>query len=386
VTPLPIALARVSVPRFLSPSRFDDLRKCRLWVLSSDGIPGALPAAPVAVLGTLLHHAAREVAEGRWGESRGPREAFDAVLTEAVFGLQPGRVPLDVAVGRQRWFTRVARARSWAVEDAPSAGSGNPRALSGRATGTHGPTEARADIGYEAWIVWPEGRLRGRADVVESTRRGRRIVENKSGRAFDWNGDLVEGIGVQLGLYALATEAVVGGVVETVLRGDERVTIPWDAGTRERVRALLEETLAELPAGEEMPAASLASPGPHCGRCSLRPTCGAYLAAASLWTREETSGRMPLDVWGELIRSESSERGVRAELRDDAGRFVVVSGLSPDWGIQTCAPGSRLYFFDLEADEDRQHAERIQAANLVERSAHSGSNRRSAFQLRVFRG
>ena len=386
MTPLPSAVSAAVIPMFLSPSRFDDLAKCRLSVLAPAGVPGTLPVAPSALLGTLLHHVAREVAEGRWGQSTSPRAAFDAILGQAVAGLPLESVPLDQAVGRQRWFARMARARLWALEDAPSESLGDPRPLRQTAGAIGGPTEARADLGHEAWIVWPDGRLRGRADLVEPIPGGRRVVENKSGRTDDREGSLLDGIGLQVGLYALAIENVAGGSVQTVIRGDERIAIPWDATTRQRIRAHLEHTLAELPAGKEIRADALASPGPHCARCRLRPACRSYLGAAGLWTTERTAGRMPLDVWGELLRSTVTERGVRVELRDAVGRLAVITGLSPDWNVQRCASGTRLYFFDLETDEDRQHAERVQPTNFRERPPRAGSPRRPAFRLRVYEG
>ena len=178
--PLPLELSCVVIPRFLSPSHFEALKKCRLSVVAPDSLAGTLPVAPDAVLGTALHHVAHEVAEGRWGKASSPAEAFDAVLAKTIAALEPGDAPLDVAVGRQRWFTRVARARAWAIEDAPTESRGEPQpARPHRGRGKGGPTEARADLGHEAWIVWPDGRLRGRADLVELSARGRRVIENK---------------------------------------------------------------------------------------------------------------------------------------------------------------------------------------------------------------
>lgn len=385
---LPSPVGAVRVPKFLSPSRFGALLTCKLSVLAPpDGVSGSLPVAPVALLGTLLDHVVTEVGEGRWGDAQTASQAFDAILGTVVSELEPQSVSLPTSVGRQRWFTRVARARAWALHDAPSVGCGEPHSRVRSPTRTiAGPSDPRVDIGHEAWIVWPSGRLRGRADRVERRTGGLRVVENKSGAIHDRTGALIDRIGLQVGLYALAIESVTQLAVETVVRGDEIVAVAWDARTRENVRDLLEQTLAALPEGSLLEAETLASAGPHCRSCRLRPACTRYLTeAAQLWIDERTSGKMPLDVWGEVRSVNETPEGVRAELRDDAGRFVVVSGISPDWRIQDLQRGDRVYYFDLETDQERQHTEKVQPSNFRDAPPAANSNRRRAFGLRVLR-
>src|SRR5689334_2130613 len=151
--PLPSPLGAVRIPRFLSPSRFGDLRKCRLSVLAAADA-ASLPTVPEALLGTVLHHVVTEVGEGRWGDAKTPTRAFDAILAAVLSTLEPMAVPLETSVGSQRWFTRVALARSWALQDAPHVGSGEPRMLRSPGLAAEGPSEARVEVGHEAWIVW----------------------------------------------------------------------------------------------------------------------------------------------------------------------------------------------------------------------------------------
>jgi hypothetical protein len=381
---LPNPVTEVRVPLFLSPSHFGDLLRCGLSALAPGDVSGQLPVPPVALLGTVLHHVVTEVGEGRWGKARTAREAFEAILASVLSALDPGPVPLQTSVGRQRWFTRVSRARSWAMEGSPTASRGEPLPYRSSADAFEGPSEPRVDVGHEALIVWPLGRLRGRADLVERRAGGLRVVENKSGLVRDRAGALIEAIGLQVGLYALAIEEVTQEPVEAVVRGDEVIVVPWDASARRSLRALLEQTLAALPEDAVMQADAVASVGPHCSRCRLRPACARYLNdAAPLWVDERTRGSMPLDVWGEIRSLQETPEGVTAELRDDAGRFVVVGGLSPKWRVHTLQKGDRLYFFDLEAEQDRQHRERVQPSNFREAPPVTSTNRRRAFGLRV---
>jgi hypothetical protein len=345
-----------------------------------------LPTSPVSVLGSVLHHVVREVGEGRWGDALTPGTAFARVLARALSDLAPSSVPFDVAVGRQRWHTRLARARAWAIQDAPERGSGEPRGLRSFSASAQAPVDPRVDIGHEAWIVWPEGRLRGRADRVESHPGRFRVTENKTGGLFDSDGTLIEGIAVQVGLYALAIESLTSAQVETVVRQDAPVVVPWDDAARTRIRVLLDQQLAELPEAAVLAASELATPGTSCRRCTFRSTCSKYLSEApQLWLSPTTSGRMPLDAWGTLEKLEETPDAIRVELRDDVGRLVVVDELSREWGLQDSKIGDRIFFFGLEADQDRQHAERVQPSNFREGAPTKGSTRRRAYGLRVFR-
>lgn len=385
-SPLPKELGAVTIPKFLSPSRFGELMNCRLSVLAPAQSTGVLPTSPVSVLGSVLHHVVREVGEGRWGDAPTASTAFGRVLAQALSDQPPTPVPLDVAVGRQRWHTRIARARAWAIQDAPERGTGEPRRLGSFNAKAEAPVHPRVDIGHEAWIVWPDGRLRGRADRVESHREKIRVTENKSGAIYDRNGSLVEGIAVQVGLYALAIESLTSKQVETVVRQDAAVVVPWDDAARKRIRGLLDQQLAGLQEAAVLGASDLATPGASCRRCTFRTVCSKYLSEAPhLWLSPATSGRMPLDVWGTLRRLEEAPDAIRVELRDDVGRLVVVDELSRGWGLQDARIGDRIFFFDLEADEDRQHAERVQPSNFREGAPAKGSTRRRAYGLRVFR-
>jgi len=379
---LPNAIEEVAVPAFLSPSRVADMLRCKLSVLASD-VPGELPESVVADLGASMHHVVGEVSEGRWRTANTAAAAFAEILAAALLMFASTPTPLRVAVGRQLWAARIFRARGWALQDAPLASIGNTQPLRSDIR-SEGPSDARVDTGSEAWIVWPSRRLRGRADRVQRVGARLRILENKSGQVFDQHGELLEGIGLQVGLYALAAEAIAGLEAEPVVRGAQTVVIPWDDKARQRVTAVLEELLAALPAGAPLSASAVASAGPHCRGCRLRSVCTTYLNdAPQMWLDAASSGRMPLDTWGEIIRTSDTAADVRLELRDAANRFVVVSGLSHDWDIQSLKAGDKVHLFNLETDQDRQHAERVQPANFREKTNASSSH--SAFQLKVFR-
>ena len=80
LAPLPAPLPTVEVPRFLSPSRFDDLLSCKLSVLAEREAQVQLPPSPQAIFGSILHHLRHEWAEGRYEPGSSVSESVTKTL------------------------------------------------------------------------------------------------------------------------------------------------------------------------------------------------------------------------------------------------------------------------------------------------------------------
>lgn len=395
--PLPPRIAHARIPRLLSPSRAADLERCALSVLVDASTLDLLPPAPVAALGTVLHHAVAEVCAGRWGAETSARSAFDRAVAEASQRIEQhlsergwgGLVSLRDAVGIALWQRRCGRAWRWVQAEQPEGGSMAPRPL---VLWPAAPaSEDLADgvgTGPEALVVWKAGRVRGRADRIVVLPDGtRRVMEYKTGAVRDADGCLLDDIGLQAGIYALAVEAVSGTKVDVQIVGAETVALPWDAALRRRYSERLATIHTRLPAGEQRVATDLATPGPHCTRCLIRPACGAYLdGAPALWTRPGVGAGMPLDVWGRAERLSTIGGRSRLEIVDDAGLWVVVDGLDPSRRLDEIAPGSRVYLFGLERAEAHVHAERVRPTNLREHHMRAEAVSGPAPGVRVFAG
>lgn len=391
--PLPDVLASVEVPTYFHPSTFRQLSVCRLSVLAPATARDHLPPRPLALLGTLLHHCMGEVGEGRWGAEIDPKAAFDRILEQATGDVEvalaargwPRLTPLAAAVGAQRWAERARRARRWAVRDAAVRSNGPPRPMVAfrPVVQPAGSESAFVGSGREARIVWPAGRIRGQADRLDRPAGGPvRIVEFKTGE-IEGKGAL-ESATLQVGLYALAVQAVIGGDVELLIEADEVVRIAWPA-TRPVVQRALEEALRDLPAGEVLASEALARVGPHCRNCDLRPVCGSYLRTApELWGASGTGGQMPLDVWGTVIRVGPPGGLLRVEILDASGSLVVVDRVRLEAGSSPPTVGATVHFFDLATDEAPMHAERTRPSNLRDEPRAGASVRRPAWGFQAF--
>ncbi|MBN9685233.1 MULTISPECIES: PD-(D/E)XK nuclease family protein [unclassified Corallococcus] len=399
--PLPSPFERVEVPALFSPSRFGALGRCKLSVLGERSASVLLPPSLHALVGTLVHHVRRELSEGHWKAELSQEQACTLLMAEvtqqaeaqlAGMASTEALVPLREAMGLRTWELREMRLRRWASRLVLKGKNGPVRPLGDLMavpTG-QGPDTLRLETGDEAWLVAPSVRLRGRADRIEQTVLGTfDIIDFKSGRLHDEEGQLLPDATLQVRLYALAAEEAGAGAVRLFLEGDDRHHVPWGDMERGETRALLRTISTKLPAGKTLGAEDLAEAGPHCRGCRLRPSCRRYLEwGPKAWTHPQLPGQEPpLDVWGTLESVATGARGDTVELRDANGHLVIVDGVNPARELGAIAAGEPVYFFELERTEDRRaHGRVMHPRNFHEYPPDGGRRLRQARSLQAFRG
>ncbi|WP_225409267.1 PD-(D/E)XK nuclease family protein [Stigmatella hybrida] len=399
--PLPKPIERVEVPAFFSPSRFGALGRCKLSVLGERSASALLPPGVHALAGTIVHHVRRELSEGHWRAELTAEEACSLLLADITRQAEAQLAgtastaalgPLREAMGIRAWELRELRLRRWAARLVLQGKNGPARPLGDllAVPAGQGPDTPRLETGDEAWLVAPSLRLRGRADRVEQTVPGTLdIIDFKSGRLHDDEGQLLPDATLQVRLYALAAEAAGAASVRLFLEGDDRHPVPWGGTERGETRALLKTISEELPEGKALGARDLAEPGPQCRGCRLRPSCGRYLQSGpSAWTHPQLPGQEPqLDVWGTLERVATGAHGDTVELREPNGNLVIVDGLNPARGLGAVTAGAPVYFFELERTEDRRaHGRVVHPRNFHEHPPDGGRRLRRARSLQVFLG
>jgi CRISPR/Cas system-associated exonuclease Cas4 (RecB family) len=399
-TPLPNPLSTIVVPDEFHPSSFAQLERCPLSVLGPLAVDqkDLLVAHPAAYLGQILHHARHEVIEGRWGTAQDPRQAASEIFAGAVDEAEgalsshpatEGLVPLRESVGRRAWKSRTRDFERWAAGVAVGGRNEPPRRLILQSWGTSNARAGfdQAHTGSEQTLAIRPLRLRGRPDWTAHIDDARiEVVDFKSGRITDIDGQLLDEQVVQVQLYALMLEASFPEAeVRPFIERVERVAVPWGDEERTRVIARLKEASTGLPAGATLKAIELARPGVHCGGCRLRPMCAAYLSTALSWWPDERGNPrpLPLDVWGEVTSVEPQGDDVGVRLADAAGRRVRVDGIDRLHGVAEMKRGDRAWFFDLQASEDlSQHGALVHPRNFHEHAP--GHRWRRARTARVF--
>lgn len=377
---LPSALGRITVPRFLSPSRWVDLETCALAVWAGPYVNEVLLDTPEMLFGSLLHTVRRRyLAEGPNRENAVVRVAtllgdgVSALEAELIAHRRGGCVPLRNAVGWRKWDDRVRRLERWAEALDPVNLRAPPVPVSGSSRRGE-PVEPKDAFGEgpEPWWQAVPLRLRGQPDEAHATSTSELwITDLKTGLVFTPEGEFRPEIVAQLELYALMAEYLVHGTrVRLFVQHSSHDELRWDDETRNAISERLSKVSECFPVDSMVDAALIANPGVHCRHCKFRPACSAYLQRAPSWWRNDPGNPRPLpyDVWGRVARIDVGER-VAVEILDAAGRTVQVEGLQTAHGWDGIAPGSMLYLFNLEPTEDTfQHGARVHPRNFHEAS------------------
>jgi hypothetical protein len=363
---LPDRLGSIEIPQYLNVTRLAVGGPCLLHVVAPRT---ALPKAsrgPYAELGNVIHALIELAIAGQLGNGGIPpnvAEAFDYLLEKAAARLSIDTetrpyANLSVAFSKREWEKR----RFYAISDAEAVKSqnrptpanlGEPRSeplslahlLQGGRTASEVPFES-ASL-----------RIRGRMDFVSVGGNEITVSDFKSGKVFDRDGNLNEQTSRQLHLYALAILELAPKIkvaLRVFSRGSESFE-RFDEQMKSETSEWLTAITDVLRAGAEISAPELASIGPQCARCDLRPVCPAYLNAAfELWKHNDTPFELPLDTAGTVVDVREQQGGgyFSVKIVDYAGRTVKIHRLTPE-RVRGIAANQTLWFFDLASIETR---------------------------------
>lgn len=272
----------------ISPTLYEAALKCTsraAWIAARDR--KSLPPHPRALLGIGVHAVLERarfegIAGGTDDERRVNAERiFDGKMDELFAGTHP--LLHAKFEGRERLpFYNLYRARAAQMAvDVPS--DSGPRRVS-QARSKRLP---RAGANVETTLVSKDGRITGRADVIDASNAT--VIDYKTGGP--WESTLItDSEKRQLRLYAfLASEngvAIRRGVIERADRSRAEIQISPEESAQEGRRALA--VLDEYNRHAGQPFDSAASPSPEaCRFCPCIPFCEAFWNRAELdWGRQ----------------------------------------------------------------------------------------------------
>lgn len=327
LVPIPPVIGRIER---ISPTLYEAAMKCTsraAWLAGGDR--KLLPPHPRALLGIGVHAVLERARSGRVvGGTEGERRAdaervFDEKMRELFAASHPLLHAKFDGADRLPYYNLFrARAAQMAADLAASSDSRGDQAR-GHTGGGGGPA-------VEAALVSNDGRIVGRADVVDSTNAT--VVDYKTGVADD-SSSLTDSEQRQLRLYAyLAGEkgiSITRGVIERADRTRAEVEISPPEAAEEGRRALVVLDSYNKHAGKPFDVAATPSQD-ACRFCPCIPFCEAFWRAADA----QWSERCGTHVEGVV---ESVEGGALVSVSLNIVRGTgtngpaVVTRLSRDW-------------------------------------------------------
>jgi hypothetical protein len=384
---LPERLGSIEIPPYLDVTRIAAGAACLLHAVAPRAILPRTPRGPYAELGNVIHALIEIAIAGRLGNGGIPpnvAEAFDYLLEKAAARLSIDietrpYANLSVAFSKREWEKR----RFYAISDAEAVKSPHrPTTAETKESRSEPLSLARflqggrkaSEVPFESASL----RIRGRIDFVSVGDNEVTVSDFKSGKVFDRDGNLNEQTSRQLRLYALAILEL-APKIKVALRVFSRGTESFerfDEQTKTEMFEWLRGITDVLRTGAQISAPELASIGPQCARCDVRPVCPAYLSAVfELWKQTDTPFELPLDTAGTVTDvREQGDGYFSVKIVDYAVRTVKIHRLTPD-RVRGIAANQIIWFFDLASIETKMPAP---AGVIHETSMKSPCFRRSA--------
>ncbi len=370
---IPAPLGAVPIPAEVSVTALAGARPCLLVPATSGDVSvPLLRLGPQAELGRILHKLVEDAGRARMSAAEDADEAvrshFDVLLRETQTELNKNAFSKPYADLREAFLffdwhsrTEIAIAEAVRLTDCRrlSDSAARPQAEPSVSSGDLGVLLSRAgDFKlFEVPFRSKNLRLKGRIDeLVKQASGAVEVIDYKTGRILDDDGNLSAGIAFQLRLYGLAIlECLPQATVQLRVRSGELdyavAFTPEDIRQTENEHQAL---LNRLPLGHPQMAVSLAALGPHCRTCRIRHVCPLYRReAASLWARPIADFCLALDICGSVLKREKSDDGTYTlTLRDAAGRLVKIHRLRlPEEDLETLNGFREVWFFNLCSHE-----------------------------------
>ena len=369
---IPRPLRSVQIPNELPVTTLAAARPCLLAPVASEApsIP-SLCAGPQAVLGRILHKLVEDAARGRihsdsdddgavrsrleWLLHDSQREVHKGSFSKAFanlkecFSFNDWHSRTEIAIAEAVRMLGHSRSHQFAVpipEDRPG------RTIDLNAILRRNGEFTQFEVSFRSRKL----RLKGRIDEIAKQSGSIQVIDYKTGRISDDDGNVSAEIVLQLRLYGLAVlECLPGATVHLCVRsGEDYYSVGFTVDDVRQTRSIRAELMRGLPAGQSVQAESLAELGPHCRICRMRHVCPRYRhQITSLWATPRAGFRLPLDTCGIIVaREKSSDGSYSLTLRDTADRMVKIHriGLSQT-EVESMPLFRPVWFFNLCSHE-----------------------------------
>jgi hypothetical protein len=369
---IPSVLRAVRIPAELSVTALAGARPCLLAPVASDdpSVP-LLRLGPQAELGRILHKLVEDASRGNIGSGTDAdavvRSHLELLLREASQKLSGDASSRPYAELKDSfsfldWHSRTEIAIAEAALDC----AGSSKSASRLRECPAGSADLNVLLSrtgdftlFEVPFRSRNLRLKGRIDELAKQASGTiQVIDYKTGRILDIDGNLSARIVLQLRLYVLAIlECLPQASVQAYVRFREQYhAIPFTPEDVRRTENERQEIFSRLPSGQWQQAEPLAELGLHCRTCRIRHVCPRYRDdAATLWATPTADFPLALDICGSILKQEKFDDGTcTLTLKDSADRLVKIHRLSlSETDVEALTSFRQVWFFDLCSHEGR---------------------------------
>ncbi len=356
---LPDPIRQMTIPEIFSVSQIVTADDCFLKVLKStqrDALRRLLPN-PSAKIGTVFHTLLESAVKGFFNGENLSLEALETMLDHILDETQR-KLAKDPRTSIYADLTQTMTPLVWrrkrrsfidtAFEITNSVRHVKKK-IYRRRQGGFGFEDMKGDGRWvEVPICIPALRLKGKIDVLERKGDKIKIVDLKSGRIEETDGEIKPKIALQMILYGLMVNYLDPRPQVTLIVNDgtEHV-VAFDPKILEEIKLRLHSTMSSQVPGAVVSVEKYTKVGPDCQWCDIRHRCVRYLEEApNLWIRE-IDWRLPLDTWGTLEKVNRKRNGLfDLNLLDAGGRRIKIFSVREAHLAET-AIGKRVWLFDL---------------------------------------
>ena len=359
VLPDPIRL--VTIPKTFSVSQIVAVDDCFLKVLMAiqgDSIARLLPN-PSAELGKVFHSLLEKAVKGFSNGEDASLEGLEIVL-DRLLNETRTKLEKDPQTASYADLPKTMTPLAWERKRRSLLDTAFDSINSMQYVKKTSPRVRNGGFGFEdakgngRWvevpICVPALRLKGRMDVLERTGDEIKIIDLKSGRVENAEGEVKPKIVLQLLLYGILAQSLDPRARVSLVVNDGAVhPVPFDPEIVKETEAWLHSTMSSLVTGAIISAEEHAKVGPDCRWCGIRHRCARYLREApDLWIRE-IDWRPPLDTWGTVERQVTkSNKLFDLTLLDAGGRRIKIFRVR-ETHLSEFKIGKTVWFFDLAA-------------------------------------
>ena len=356
---LPATIGQVTIPETFSVSQIVAVTGCFFKALmdKQGGDEERLCPHPSAELGNVFHSLLEESVKGIFNEKDTSVEALNALLDRLLENAQvklKNNAKTAAYANLKQTMTPLAWERKRrSIIDTALEFINNIRHVQKSPSIKRNEGFSFKDArGNGRWaevpIYVPTLRLKGRIDILERTANEIKIVDFKSGRIIDANGEIKPNIVLQLLIYGIMAQSLdPSACVSLVINDGTEHQVPFDHEISEHKKDWLRSIMGSLVPGTIAWAEEHEMVGPDCRWCRIRHCCTKYIRETpELWTRD-IEWQLPMDTWGtlEALTPKRNEL-VDLTLSDASGRRVKVFNVK-ETHLEKLIVGTRLWLFEL---------------------------------------